>query len=80
LTLSIGKKEPHRHPHVVAPWLLRYLEKSDEVTIEQAAMVAACLLALCSPGNDDATRTLRVTARRAHPRLHDAQRAAASPN
>jgi hypothetical protein len=63
LTLLITQKEPHRHPRVAARWLLRYLEESDDVTIEQAAMAASCLAALGS--DEKAPGTLRAMAERA---------------
>jgi hypothetical protein len=46
LTLLIARKEPRRHPRVATRWLLRYLEECNDATIEEAAMVAACLAAL----------------------------------
>jgi hypothetical protein len=46
LTLLIARKEPHRHQRVAARWLLRYLEECPRATIEEAAMAAACLIAL----------------------------------
>jgi hypothetical protein len=64
LTLVIAKKEPHRHPRVAARWLLRYLEESDAVTIEEAAMAASCLAAL-GRDHEEAARTLRAMAARA---------------
>jgi hypothetical protein len=63
LTLLIAQKDPHRHPRVAARWLLRYLEESDDVTIEQAAMAASCLAALGS--DEKAPGTLRAIAERA---------------
>ncbi len=65
LTLLIAQKEPHRHPRVAARWLLRYLEERSEATIEEAALVAACLLALGSDGREEAALTLRHMAERA---------------
>jgi hypothetical protein len=44
--MLIARKDPRRHPRVAARWLLRYLEECDDVTIDEAAMVAACLAAL----------------------------------
>jgi hypothetical protein len=63
LTLLIAQKDPLRHPRVAARWLLRYLEESDDVTIEQAAMAASCLAALGS--DEKAPGTLRAIAERA---------------
>jgi hypothetical protein len=44
--MLIARKDPRRHPRVAARWLLRYLEEVDEATIDEVAMVAACLAAL----------------------------------
>jgi hypothetical protein len=46
LTILIARKDPRRHPRVAARWLLFYLEDCDGATIDEAAMVAACLAAL----------------------------------
>jgi hypothetical protein len=37
--------------------LLRYLEECSDATIEEAAMLAACLQALSGPRHDEAERT-----------------------
>jgi hypothetical protein len=50
LTMLIARKEPRRHTRVAARWLLRYLEECSDATIEEAAMVAACLAALADLG------------------------------
>jgi hypothetical protein len=50
---------------VAARWLLRYLEECDEATIDEAAMVAACLAALAGDCHRDAALTLRAVAERA---------------
>jgi hypothetical protein len=34
---------PRRHPRLAARWLLGYLEEDPETTMDEAAMVAACL-------------------------------------
>jgi hypothetical protein len=47
-----------------ARWLLRYLEECDGATIDEAAMVAACLAALAGARHGDAALTLRVMAER----------------
>jgi hypothetical protein len=60
LTLLIARKDPRRHPRVAAPWLLRYLEECDDATIDEAAMVAACLAALAGDRHRDAALTLRA--------------------
>jgi hypothetical protein len=62
LTMLIARKDPRRHPRVAARWLLRYLEDCDEATIDEAAMVAACLAALSEDRRLDAALTLRAMA------------------
>ena len=63
LTILIARKDPRRHPRVAARWLLRYLEEVDESTIDEAAMVAACLAALAGDRHRDAALTyLRIFA------------------
>jgi hypothetical protein len=46
LTIPIAHKDPRRQPRVAARSLLRYLEECDDATIDEAALVAACLAAL----------------------------------
>ena len=65
LTILIARKDPRRHPRVAARWLLRYLEDCPEATIDEAAMVAACVAALTGDRYQDATLTLRAVAERA---------------
>jgi hypothetical protein len=48
LIMLIARKDPRRHPHVAARWLLCYLEEYDDATIDEAAMVAARLAALAA--------------------------------
>jgi hypothetical protein len=55
-------KDSRRHPRVAARWLLRYLEECDDATIDEAAMVAACLSALAGDRHRDAALTLRAMA------------------
>jgi hypothetical protein len=57
LTMLIARKDPRRHPRVAARWLLRYLEECDDATIDEAAMVAACLAALSGDRHRDAALT-----------------------
>jgi hypothetical protein len=45
--------------------LLRYLEECSDATIEEAAMVAACVNALAGDRHRDAALTLRAMAERA---------------
>ena len=63
LTMLIAQKD--RQPRVAARWLLCYLEECDGATIDEAAMVAACLSALAGDRRGDAALTLRVVAERA---------------
>jgi len=63
--MLIARKDPRRHRRVAARWLLRYLEVCDEATIDEAAMVAACLAALAGDRHRDAALTLRAVAERA---------------
>jgi hypothetical protein len=65
LTMLIARKEPRRHPRVAARWLLRYLEECDDATIDEAALVAACLAALAGDRRQEAAVTLRAMAVRA---------------
>ena len=65
LTMLIARKDSNRYPRVAARWLLRYLEESDGATIDEAAMVAACLAALAGDRYQDAALTLRAVAGRA---------------
>ena len=65
LTILIARKDPRRRPRVAARWLLRYLEGCDEVTIDEAAMVASCLAALAGDRYRDAALALRAVAERA---------------
>jgi hypothetical protein len=65
LTMLIARKNPRRHPRVAARWLLRYLEDCPETTIDEAAMVAACLAALSGDRHRDAELTFRAMAERA---------------
>jgi hypothetical protein len=62
LTMLAARKDPRRHPRVAARWLLRYLEECDEATIDEAAMLAACLAALAGDRRGDAALTLRAMA------------------
>jgi hypothetical protein len=59
LTMLIARNDPRRHPRVAARWLLRYLEECDDATIDEAAMVAACLAALAGDRHAGAALTLR---------------------
>jgi hypothetical protein len=64
LTMLIARKDPRRHPRVAARWLLRYLEESGDVTVEEAAIVVTSLAALTGRGGETAVQTLRAMAER----------------
>ena len=46
LTALIAVKDSRRHARVSARWLARWLEERDQATIDEAAFVTACLVAL----------------------------------
>ena len=54
--------------HVAARWLLRYLEEDPHATIEEAALAAACLIALTGGAYEEARATLRAMAETASSR------------
>jgi hypothetical protein len=62
--MLIARTDPRRHPRVAARRLLRYLEECNDATIDEAAMVAACLAALTGDHHRDAVLTLRTMAER----------------
>jgi hypothetical protein len=62
LTVLVARKDPRRHPRVAARWLLRLLEEQPDVTIEEAALAAACLVALTGGAYEEARATLRAIA------------------
>ena len=68
LTVLVARKDPRRHPRVAARWLLRLLEEQPDVTIEEAALAAACLVALTGGAYEEATATLRAMAETASSR------------
>ena len=46
LTMLIARKNSRRYPRVAARWLQRLREEHPDATIEEAALAAACLVAL----------------------------------
>jgi hypothetical protein len=66
LTILIAEREPHRHARVSARWLLRYLEARDQATIDDAALVTACLVALGGHRHLEAATALRAMAKTAN--------------
>jgi hypothetical protein len=65
LTILIARKDPRRHPRTAARWLLRLLEEDPALTIEEAALAAAGLIALTGVGHQEAAATLRAMVERA---------------
>jgi hypothetical protein len=68
LTVLVARKDPRRHPRIAARWLLRLLEEHPDVTIEEAALAAACLVALTGGAYEEARATLRAMAETASSR------------
>jgi hypothetical protein len=62
LTMLIARKDQGRYPRVAARWLQRLLEEHPDVTIEEAALAASCLVALPGAGYGEATSTLKAMA------------------
>jgi hypothetical protein len=71
LTVLVARKDPRRHPRVAARWLLRLLKEQPDVTIEEAALAAACLVALTGVAHQEAAQTLRAMAERATSRRRE---------
>jgi hypothetical protein len=65
LTMLIARKDQGRYPRVVARWLERLLEEHPDVTIEEAALVASCLVALPGASYREAAQRLGDDERRA---------------
>ena len=65
LTILIAQRDPRRHARVSARWLLRYLEARDDATIDDAALVTACLVALGGNLHEEAATALRGMAKTA---------------
>ena len=62
LTALIAFKQPQRHARVAARWLQRWLERNDQATLDDAALVVACLAALGGRNHQSALSTLRAIA------------------
>ena len=62
LTMLIGRKDSSRYPRVAARWLQRLLEEHPNVTIEEAALAASCLVALPGAGYLETAQTLEAMA------------------
>jgi hypothetical protein len=62
LTMLIARKDSSRYPRVAARWLQRLLEEHPDVTIEEAALAASCLVALTGAGHREAAQALKPMA------------------
>jgi hypothetical protein len=62
LTMLIARKDSSRYTRVAARWLQRLLEEYPDATIEEAALGAACLVALPGAGYGEAAQTLKAMA------------------
>ena len=62
LTMLIARKDPSRHRRVAARWLQRLLEEHPDVTIEEAALAASCLVAFPGAGYGEAAEALTAIA------------------
>jgi hypothetical protein len=65
LTILVAERDPRRHARVSARWLLRYLEARADATIDDAAMVTGCLVALGGERHAEAALALRAVAKTA---------------
>ncbi len=54
----IAVKDPRWHSRVSARWLVRWLEERHQATIDLAAFVTACLVALGGAGHEAAYAAL----------------------
>jgi len=64
LVALVAQKDPPRHSRYAVRWLRRLLDEHERVTIEEATLAAAALLALGGPANEQAFSTLSVLAGR----------------
>lgn len=76
LTALIARKDPARFPRVGARWLRRLLDEHPDLTIEEAALAATCLVALPGAGYREAIQTLKAMAETAARRRRERDRAA----
>lgn len=63
LTILIAERDPKRHARVSARWLLRYLEVGEQATIDDAALVTSCLVALGGDRHAEAASVLRAVSK-----------------
>jgi hypothetical protein len=71
LTVLVARKDPRRHQRVASRWLLRFLEEDPHATLEEAALAAACLVALAGGAHEEARATLWAMAERATSRRRE---------
>jgi hypothetical protein len=71
LTMLIARKDSSRYPRVGARWLERLLEEHPDLTIEEAALAASCLVALPGAGYREAAQTLKAMAETATSRRRE---------
>jgi hypothetical protein len=69
--MLIARKDPNRYPRVAARWLQRLLEEHPDMTIEEAALAASCLVALPGAGYGEAAQTLKAMAETATKRRRE---------
>jgi len=65
LTALIAHKDPRRHSRYAVRWLRRLLDEHEPVTIEEATLAAAALLALGGPTHEQAHSMLTALAEQA---------------
>jgi hypothetical protein len=65
LTILIAARQPDRLPRVAARWLRRCLEEHEQMTIDDALLIAVALAGLRGGDRDRATRLLREVVGRA---------------
>lgn len=63
--MLVARKDSARYPRTAARWLARWLDEHPAPTIEEAALVASCLVALPGAGYAEAATTLKAMAERA---------------
>src|SRR4051812_47967926 len=62
LTALVALRDRERSRRFAARWLQRWLDETAGVSIDEAAMVAACLAALGGRAHERSISTLRATA------------------
>jgi NAD(P)H-dependent FMN reductase len=62
LTMLVARKDSTRYPRVAARWLQRLLEEHPDLTIEEVALAASCLVALPGAGYREAAQALKAMA------------------